>query len=387
MAALDRENRDHMPELDGIRGLAILGVLCSHIAGLSGIMSAELPSLPERLLSYAMVPMWGGVDLFFVLSGFLITGILLRTKTSKNYFTSFYSRRVLRIFPIYYLTLILSVIAGHFSVYIVSMLPPWSSWKMSYFLYLQNWPIFWHGAKVMGGFWGVYWSLAVEEQFYFVWPLVILLLSEKTIIRICYITLPCALLLRIFLYFIYFGNQFGLLQITSSRVDGLFMGAICSIYMFLRKRPVPMWSIIACGSAGSAIMGYIAIFHRHELVGTALWMGTIGITGYSLLSTAIVAISQHKLPYVQKVLTLKWMRLAGKYSYGMYVYHLFIVFAIRHYLIGFMSLGPDLGIRFGFPVKILAMMIEMVVVYFVAKVSYDLYETRFLRLKKYFKPT
>ena len=105
-----------MPELDGIRGLAILGVLCSHIAVLGGIISAELPSLPERLLLYAMVPMWGGVDLFFVLSGFLITGILLRTKTSNNYFSSFYTRRVLRIFPIYYLTLILSLIVGHFSV-------------------------------------------------------------------------------------------------------------------------------------------------------------------------------------------------------------------------------------------------------------------------------
>jgi peptidoglycan/LPS O-acetylase OafA/YrhL len=386
MVAPHSEQKGHMPELDGIRGLAILGVLCSHIAVLGGIISAELPSLPERLLLYAMVPMWGGVDLFFVLSGFLITGILLRTKTSNNYFSSFYTRRVLRIFPIYYLTLILSLIVGRFSVDMASMLPPWTSWKLSYFLYLQNWPIFWHGAKGMGGFWGAYWSLAVEEQFYFVWPLVILLLSEKAIVRICYIALPCALLLRIFLYFIYFDNQVGLVQITSSRVDGLFMGAICSIYMFLRKRPVPMGSIIVCGSAGSAILGYIAIFHRYELVSRALWMGTIGITGYALLSTALVAISQHKLPFVQKVLTLKWMLLAGKYSYGMYVYHIFIIFAIRHYLVSFSSLRLDLGVRFGFPVIILAIIIEMVVVYLVAKVSYDLYEARFLRLKKYFKP-
>ncbi|MGD0789852.1 MAG: hypothetical protein ABR898_17900, partial [Terracidiphilus sp.] len=181
--------------------------------------------------------------------------------------------------------------------------------------------------------------------------------------------------------------QFGLLQITSSRVDGLLMGALCSIYMFTRRRPVPMGSIIACGSAGSAILGYIAIFHPRELIATGMWMGTIGITGYALLSTALVAISQRKLPLVQKVLTLKWLERAGKYSYGMYVYHLFFVLEIRHYLAGLLSRGPGVEIRFSFPVKILAMMMEISVVYVAAKVSYDLYEARFLRLKKYFKPT
>jgi len=386
MATPDRETQKHMPELDGIRGLAILGVLCSHIAGMSGIMNVKSPSFPEKLLSHVMVPMWGGVDLFFVLSGFLITGILLRTKTSKNYFSSFYARRVLRIFPIYYFVLTFSVIIGYFSVKFASALPPWTPWRISYFLYLQNWPVFWHGDKVMGGLWGAYWSLAVEEQFYFIWPLVILLFSEKTIVRICYILLPCALLLRIFLYFFYFGNQFGLLQITPSRVDGLLMGAICSIYMFLRKRPVTMWWIIACSSVGSAILGYIAVFHRNELVGTAMWMGTISITGYALLSTALVAISQHKIPFVQYLLTLKWLQLAGKYSYGMYVYHLFLVFAIRRYLVTPSSFEPESGIHFSFPVKILAMMMEAIVIFLVAKVSYDLFEARFLGLKKYFKP-
>jgi len=386
VAALVGENQKHMPELDGIRGLAILGVLGSHIAGLSGIMNAISPSLPEKLLSHLMVPMWGGVDLFFVLSGFLITGILLRTKASKNYFSSFYARRVLRIFPIYYLVLTLSVIASHFSVRVASALPPWTSWRISYFLYLQNWPVFWHGDKVMGGVWGAYWSLAVEEQFYFIWPLVILLLSERTIVRICYVLLPCALLLRIFIYFSYFGNQFGLLQITPSRVDGLLMGSICSIYMFVHKKPVPMRWIFVCGSLGAAILGYIAVFHREELVGTAMWMGTISITGYALLSTALVAISQHKLPFVQRVLTLKWLQLAGKYSYGMYVYHLFFVFAIGRYLVTPSSFEPGSGIHFSFPVKILAIVMEGIIVFLVAKVSYDLFEARFLRLKRYFRP-
>jgi peptidoglycan/LPS O-acetylase OafA/YrhL len=135
-----------------------------------------------------------------------------------------------------------------------------------------------------------------------------------------------------------------------------------------------------------AIWGYIAVFHQGELVATDFWTGTIGVTGFALLSTALVAISQHKFPLVQGVLTLKWLQLAGKYSYGMYVYHLFIVFAIRHFLLSRVSPGPGLGIRFGLPVKILAMLLEIFVVYLFAKISYDLYEARFLRLKKYFKP-
>jgi peptidoglycan/LPS O-acetylase OafA/YrhL len=209
-----------MPELDGIRGLAILGVLCSHGAGLTGILDRLPISRADALLSSMMVPLWGGVDLFFTLSGFLITGILLRTKNSENYFSSFYGRRMLRIFPIYYLVLIFSLTAGHFSSAIANYLPPTTSWKVAYFAYLQNWPAFWHGAKVMGGVWGAYWSLAVEEQFYLVWPIIVLLSSEKTIARICYVAL--ALPLRFFLYYRYFGDNYGLAQLTSSRCGRAF---------------------------------------------------------------------------------------------------------------------------------------------------------------------
>jgi peptidoglycan/LPS O-acetylase OafA/YrhL len=386
MTTVEPQNQRHMPELDGIRGLAILGVLCSHIAGMSGILNTVSPSIAEKLLSHFLVPMWGGVDLFFVLSGFLITGILLRTKASNHYFSSFYARRVLRIFPIYYLVLTLSIIIGRFSAEFASTLPPWASWRISYFLYLQNWPVFWHGDKVMGGLWGAYWSLAVEEQFYFIWPLVILLLSEKTIIRICCVGLPCALLLRTYLCLSYFGNEFGLLQITPSRIDGLLLGAICSIYIYQHRQPIPMQWIITCGSVGSCIILYIAIFQRQELVGTGKWMGTIGVTGYALLSATLVALSQRKILIVQNLLTLQWLRLAGKYSYGMYVYHLFLVFAFRRYLAAPSSPGPGLGIHFGILVKCLAMIIEIICVFVLAKASYDLIEARFLRLKKYFNP-
>lgn len=248
MSQNDQGALRYSPELDGIRGLAILGVLCSHGAGLSGIFQGNQARSIDLLLKHLMVPLWGGVDLFFALSGFLITGILLRTKGAENYFSAFYVRRILRIFPIYYLVLVFSLVLAHFSSGFASLLPPQNSWKMAYFFYLQNVPAFWHGAKVMGGIWGLYWSLSVEEQFYLIWPLVILLLPEKTVERICYIGLAYALPLRIVLAFVYFGGHFGLAQITTSRVDGLLIGAAIAVYMFRRKRPVPMGWIAAGAS-------------------------------------------------------------------------------------------------------------------------------------------
>ncbi len=195
MTQRTKEFSRHAPELDGIRGLAVLGVLCSHGVGLSGLFRRTPNSLLENFFAYFTIPLWGGVDLFFVLSGFLITGILQRTKTDRRYFQSFYARRALRIFPIYYFVLTLSLILALFSSKIANELPAWGSWRVAYFLYLQNWPVFWHGDKIMGGLWGAYWSLAVEEQFYFVWPFLIFCFSEKAIARLCILgsiaALPC----------------------------------------------------------------------------------------------------------------------------------------------------------------------------------------------------
>lgn len=381
-----RNQEKHLPELDGIRGLAILGVLCSHVAGMSGVLSINSPAPWEKVLLHITIPLWGGVDLFFVLSGFLITGILLRTNESKKYFSSFYMRRMLRIFPIYYLALTSCVVLGHFLGALNNLLPAWTSSKVAYFIYLQNWPVFWHGGKTMTGIWGVYWSLAVEEQFYFAWPLIIFLCSGKTLLRVCALAVPCAVALRIYLYYAYFGNEFGLLQLTSSRVDGLLMGSICAIYMYTHKKPLPMQWIIAAGISGSVVIGSIALWDRVELVATGKWMGLIGSTAFALLSLALIGASQHPLPWLKRILTLGWLRSAGKYSYGMYVYQLFLIHAIRSYLPNAKSGDFRDGLPFSFAVKMLVLFAEILLVYLAAKLSFELVEKRFLNLKRYFEP-
>lgn len=385
MSVTKTEGR-HLPELDGIRGLAILGVLCSHVASVGGILNATAPAPWERAVFTVLIPLWGGVDLFFVLSGFLITGILLRTREANNYFRSFYARRMLRIFPIYYLTITLSLLLGRFLGEVGRQLPAWTSWKVAYFLYLQNWPVFWHGQKVMGGLWGVYWSLAVEEQFYFVWPLLIFLCSEKTVIRICLWGLPFAILLRAYLCYAYFGAEFGLLQLTTSRMEGLLLGSACAVFMHAHKKPLPRLWIVASTVAGASLFGAIAIFHNRELVATGKWMSLFGTTSYALLSLALVAASQHPFPLLRRFLTLTWLRSMGKYSYGMYVYHIFLVFALRRYLVNGRVPTGGSGIPYAWPVKVLAFLAEILVVYLFAKVSYELVEKRFLQLKRRFQP-
>lgn len=373
---------NHLPELDGIRGLAILGVLLSHGVGLPGIFDAIPGSISSVVFRYIAVPLWGGVDLFFVLSGFLITGILLKTKHSKDYFSSFYARRVLRIFPIYYLTLISSLVLGRFSTMIHSLLPPYTSLKVAYFLYLQNWPNFWHGQPMLSGLWGAYWSLAIEEQFYMVWPLLVAVLPEPKLFKACIVGIILALSLRILLSLYYSGINFGLAQMSTCRVDGLLAGAACAIYMSEKGRPVPIKWIVIFAAVGVTLIGYISVFHTFELIWTKRWMLTVGITSFALLSTALVAVSQYHFPLVQRFLATRLLREAGKYSYGMYVYHLLVLLPLHEYV------RSDAGkwARASFGSGILFLLLELMAVFLIGKLSYELLEVHFLSLKRHLNP-
>ena len=128
-------SRNHVKSLDGIRGLAILSVLVHHLT--ASCWPSEHPSVHH--LKDILYMGWAGVDLFFVLSGFLITGILMDTKSADNYFRAFYMRRVLRIFPLFYLVLTVLTLAYYSPVgwHMVSVFPP-PKQQPFYFVYLNN---------------------------------------------------------------------------------------------------------------------------------------------------------------------------------------------------------------------------------------------------------
>jgi len=160
-----------LQSLDGLRAIAIILVFLCH-------MQYHIPpvNLPAVVLRAYVSQGWMGVDLFFVLSGFLITGILLDTREARNYFRGFYLRRILRIFPLYYLVLIAVIFAGirlNNPAFTTKLPLPADRWL--YFCYLTNWLALWkaHWGLHYVNYLAHFWSLAVEEQFYLVWPLVI----------------------------------------------------------------------------------------------------------------------------------------------------------------------------------------------------------------------
>ncbi|HEY0306938.1 MAG TPA: acyltransferase [Acidobacteriaceae bacterium] len=377
------EMEHHKPELDGLRGIAILAVLLTHSVT---VMHLLPDTILGRLLNHIFVPGWAGVDLFFVLSGFLITGILLRTRQSPNYYKSFYMRRFLRIFPLYYAVITILLLVGCVPllkpfIHLHTLLPVSAIDKSSYYLYLQNWPI---PNCIIPAWTGAYWSLAVEEQFYLVWPFLVLALRPRTLLRLCISGFFVALVLRI-LWMHYFPESFAAMRMTPTRMDGLLVGAACALLMTERKSALPMSWIRAALLSGGVIILFIAVWtHGHELIATSTWMQTIGVTGFALLGGGLLALSQHHPPMLQRVLTLRPLRSFGKYSYGIYMYHsvLFSIiglfYAHYHYSRNF---------TLGTPVGLLIIGAAIALCYLVAKISFDYFEMRFLMLKRHFRAT
>ena len=163
-----------LPALDGIRGVAVLMILVTHY--LQGMLPCAWLSKLTRPLYFAQT----GVDLFFVLSGFLITGILLNARGTPHFLRNFYARRAVRILPLYYLVVLGCIAAGWFvtnSKYQYGLAHCW--W---YLFYLQNIGMtFWHGSV---GEPGHFWSLGVEEHFYLLWPLLIVFCKERHLARV-----------------------------------------------------------------------------------------------------------------------------------------------------------------------------------------------------------
>ena len=196
--------KQRIPELDGLRGLAILLVLVFHYITQEGVQPAgSVPALLQRIVIMG----WTGVDLFFVLSGFLIGGILMDVRNSPSYFKTFYCRRFFRIVPIYYLWILTYIAVVGLAGGLLTRLsnsgvrPPLDLGIASHFLFLQNIvPVTLFG--IAGAWFGHLWSLAVEEQFYLVAPVVVRFTAERALKWILAAAIVCVPLLRIFLLYV-----------------------------------------------------------------------------------------------------------------------------------------------------------------------------------------
>ncbi len=309
----------HLPGLDGLRGAAVLLVMGSHFIGFYPVETNAIHRAVRLTLSVG----WCGVDLFFVLSGFLITGILLDSnhKPSRQYFRNFYIRRMLRIFPLYYCF----IGALAFLALMYPRLFDVQHELLWYFLYLQNWRhAFGHVPEGISHFW----SLAIEEQFYLIWPIVIFYTNKRTILKAIVLVSGSLVVLRLILVLKFAVPAVFLYTATITRLDGLVLGALAALC--LRH---PYWSLVIREWSSSLVLASLAtllwlaaVSHSVNILGSVTPFVIFSPVAFAVLFTALIVkvVANNAGPW-----HWSWLRMVGKYSYAMYVFHYPIFVCVR----------------------------------------------------------
>ncbi len=368
----------HYRSLDGLRGVAILSVLAFH-----GFLPMHWKSPTGAVLVHLPLAGWSGVDLFFVLSGFLITGILIDSRSSSRFFKNFYARRMLRIFPIYYLFLAVMLI-------ILPRLKPFNTPDLQALLHYQGW--MWTyltniGFIVHQKAWASpdwldmnhLWSLAVEEQFYIFWPLVVFFISRRSLKTACGLLIVLSLAARCTLWLLHQRNG-AIYFPTFCRLDGVAMGALAAI--LIRERSAAEVSRLAkrCALIAGAMVVAVIVWRR-GWVFTDSPTVVFGVSAVSFFSMAMLLLAIEPTGTLARLLTWRPLREIGKYSYALYLFHA----PLRAPLASLVS--PDLlaSSCHSEVVGYTLFVILFGTISFVAAViSWHLFEKHWLKLKRHF---
>jgi peptidoglycan/LPS O-acetylase OafA/YrhL len=346
---------NYIEEFDCLRGVAVLSVMLYHAT-----TNASTPML-KALGMYGLF----GVDLFFVLSGFLITGILVRTKESPGYFRNFYAKRGLRIWPLYYALVIfvfvvLPLVQPKLTTQIFETCAPWPY----YLVLVQN--MFERTSDVFGPI-SITWSLAIEEQYYLLWPLVIRFCERRWLKPVALLMLALSVVLRI-------GDSLSLFSLdtyhnTFTRLDGLAIGSFLALFLpeidFAKIRKARLW---AWGIVPICLVSAIALKSTHVFSWTTYLLLAIGF-GW-LVATSI---GNSFFPRTG------FLRFTGTISYGLYMLH-----------ITAFNIAKQVCNRFSFfqshsaAVELAQLLIGFAAAYALAFASWHLLEKRILRLKEFF---
>ncbi len=316
------ENASRVRALDGVRGIAILAVMLRHF-----VQGMDLTTPADRVVFSLGRLGSNGVDLFFVLSGFLITGILLDARDRPDYYRRFYIRRTLRIFPLYYFALCLAfwiwprIFPGPSSLlYAVDANQPW------YWLYASNWLFVKEGTYL-----GLahFWSLAIEEQFYLLWPAVVALVPRERLAAVCAWCFGASLFLRAALA--YGGVDVMIVYVlTPARFDSLALGALVAATLRQsggqeRLRRAAAWlGPLSLGSLVAMVVLGGDSGRTHLLM-------TVGVSLVGVMSAAFViwAVLQPQGGLARRVFELAPLRWLGFYAYALYVFHPFVQDALE----------------------------------------------------------
>ncbi len=408
--------RGHVPALDGVRGLAILLVMLYH----------HCVFTPRAGVDRAWAALcrcgWSGVDLFFVLSGFLITGILIDAKRPRDgaapapgrYFLNFYARRALRILPLYYAVLLAFFVVvplipaqGGYLARAVGEYREAAGHQLWFWLHGSNIYFALHG-WIAHGIPAIFWSLSIEEQFYLAWPVLVWLAPARTLARSCLAIAVLALAFRMAMLHTPLGEWFvarfvthagaplatAVYNLTPGRLDGLALGGFLATLVRApdpggarsgEARPARARRAVLCLGAASGIA---------LLIGAVLTNGLdeydrrVQGVGYSLLALAfgavvLVAATAPAGSRLHAALAWKPLRVLGTYAYAMYLFH----FPVRTILLAVGArpdrvppvLGSGLAGQLAFHALALGVTLGL------AWVSWRVIESPCLRLKRYFE--
>lgn len=366
-----------VPGLDGIRGVAIILVIMWHCAYQTQFPPSDLG--PLRPLVFMG---WAGVDLFFALSGFLITGLVLdeeRATGSRLDLGRFYARRALRIFPAFYLVLALNLVllrrlptfrslagaAAGGSLEVVALSTYWSPYYYAYVAQTTPPPGL-----------GVFWSLCVEEHFYLVWP-VFLAVVRSTRLRALVAVGVCAVLPLARLAARQTQPAGAVQMLSHFRMDSLLWGALAALLLphLLRERRTCRLLLAA------SMATLVALFARGHLGLNMSPLGqALGLTALALFGSALgLEVTSSPNGYVTRTLSLPPLRIVGRVSYGMYLIHFLVIDLV----------APPLAAAFRWATPGVFMTLAAAVVgvtFALAAVQYRFYERPFLRLKRRFTP-
>lgn len=359
----------HIPALDSVRGLAILMVTVFRFGS-----TPNNGAFDDSMFQAAVAVGMRGVDLFFVLSGFLITGILLDAQGQPHYFRNFYLRRAVRIFPLYFgvlvaLIVVLPAVSESAAERLSAREHQWWLWFYGVNLW-QAWTASWPFGCL-----NHFWSLAVEEHFYLVWPLVIYLCDRRRAIWACGFIIVLSFAAR-FTWLLCGGNDVAAEVFTLFRADQLAIGGLLAIlirepgFVEVMKRWAPsvigigVIALVAIGVSGRRCLG-------------------IPDTIYACVFACLVlaAVTAPSKTIVCSLANSQVLQFFGKYSYGLYVFQNPLIPATASF-ISVQSCFVWTGNPFAARVLYVAVMTAIATL--IAVASWHLFESHFLKLKRYF---
>lgn len=354
--------KGYIPQLDGIRGLAIILVILFHYWG----------NIP--IFSFG----WCGVDLFFVLSGYLITSRLIALQQQKNPLKKFYINRALRILPLYYVTLILFFIGFNLLVkkqnfYLFDFYN--HSW-LGFVLFFQNWSlIFYNGLKE--NFLDHFWSLAVEEQFYIIWPFFLYMFwQKKFFFKLIFVIIILIIITRTFLYIHYPGiivyKHF--FYNTFCRMDGFLIGG--SLFLFQRHNNTKHLNLYYLPALIIILAG---IYFTGNANGNNPFLSTIGFTLIAIVFAGLIDTATSSSSKIfANIFNYSWLKFTGKISYGLYIFHCIVLRVVEPRLENWFIKSAYLNDK---TANGISLFICLFISYALSVISYYYFESYFLKRK------